>query len=93
MDPAEHLGGASEVFRGSLLHGGGKEGPLTYNFDAERWYENQRAVLEAKLQRGELDRRAFEEGLEDLERRLEAMEARLDGSFQIRPGKDRGGRP
>lgn len=66
---------------------------MTYNFDPDRWYANQRASLEAKLQGGELGGQAFEEALEDLERRLEAMESRLDGSFQIPSGKDRGVRP
>jgi len=27
---------------------------MTYNFDPDRWYENQRRVLDAKRERGEL---------------------------------------
>jgi hypothetical protein len=58
---------------------------VTYNFDPERWYENQRASLEARLDRGEIGLEAFESALEDLERRLEEMESRLDGTFRIPP--------
>ena len=44
---------------------------MTYNFDADRWYESQKAVLAARRERGELDRR------------YEEMLARLDGSFRL----------
>lgn len=58
---------------------------MTYNFDPDRWYERERAAIERRHASGELDDRRFEEALEDLESRLEAMLSRLDGSFQI-PG-------
>ncbi len=58
---------------------------MTYNFDPDRWYERERAAIERRRVSGELDDRQFEEALEDLESRLEAMLARLDGTFQI-PG-------
>ncbi len=60
---------------------------MTYNFDPGRWYDNQRAALEARLARGELGRDAFEAALDELQRRLEEMESRLDGTFQIPPPK------
>ncbi len=56
---------------------------MTYNFDAERWYENQRALLEGKRRRGELDERGLQAALEELERRYEEMTARLDRSFEL----------
>jgi hypothetical protein len=56
---------------------------MTYNFDADRWYENQRALLLARRERGELDEKGFAEDLEELERRYEEMLTRLDGSFQL----------
>ncbi|MBZ5588611.1 MAG: hypothetical protein LAO05_08610 [Acidobacteriia bacterium] len=56
---------------------------MTYNFDAERWFENQKALLEARRQRGELDDAAFDEALEELRRRYEEMTARLDRSFEL----------
>lgn len=60
---------------------------MTYNFDPDRWYDNQRAALESKLARGEIGRSAFEAALAELQRRLEEMESRLDGTFQIPPPK------
>ena len=56
---------------------------VTYNFDADRWYENQRALLAARRERGELDERAFADALDELDRRFEEMLSRLDGSFQL----------
>jgi hypothetical protein len=56
---------------------------MTYNFDPERWYENQRRLLEARRAAGEIDQDALDAQLEDLERRYEEMCARLDGSFQL----------
>ena len=60
---------------------------MTYNFDPDRWYDNQRAALEARLARGEMGRDAFDAALAELQRRLEEMESRLDGTFQILPPK------
>ena len=56
---------------------------MTYNFDAERWYENQNALLEARRRRGEFDDTAFTEALEEIDRRYEEMIARLDRSFEL----------
>ncbi|MEW6336370.1 MAG: hypothetical protein ACOY3Y_18410 [Acidobacteriota bacterium] len=58
---------------------------MTYNFDPDRWYERERAAIERRREAGELDDRGFEEALEALESRLEAMLARLDGTFRM-PG-------
>jgi hypothetical protein len=56
---------------------------VTYNFDADRWFELRRQRLLARRQAGELDDRALAEALERLERELDAMQDRLDGSFQV----------
>jgi hypothetical protein len=56
---------------------------MTYNFDPDRWYETQRALLDARKRDGELDDRGFEAALEDLDRRYEEMLDRLDGSFKL----------
>ena len=56
---------------------------MTYNFDADRWYENQKGLLVARRERGELDESAFAEALDELDRRFEEMLSRLDGSFQL----------
>jgi hypothetical protein len=62
---------------------------MTYNFDPDRWYENQRALLDARRADGTLDEAAFAEALDDLERRYEEMVERIGRSFQL-PGGDEG---
>ena len=56
---------------------------VTYNFDPDRWYENQRRALDAKRDRGELTGEAYQAGLDDLERRFEEMASRLDKPFDL----------
>lgn len=58
---------------------------MTYNFDPDLWYDNQRALLEARSERGELSTTELEAALADLERRYEEMLDRLDGTYHI-PG-------
>lgn len=58
---------------------------MTYNFDPDRWYEDQQRLLEMRRREGALDDRAFEEALQDLERRYEGMLSRLDGTYQLPP--------
>jgi hypothetical protein len=56
---------------------------VTYNFDPDGWYERQRALLEAKRQRGDLDDAALAAALQDLDRRYEEMLARQDKPFEL----------
>ena len=56
---------------------------MTYNFDPDRWYENQRRALDARRDRGEIDAAAYEAELEQLEARVDAMTRRLDTSFEL----------
>ncbi|MCG6909711.1 MAG: hypothetical protein LJE94_06245 [Deltaproteobacteria bacterium] len=56
---------------------------MTYNFDPERWYDNERAYLDSRLMSGEISEDAYGEALEKLEKRIEEMWARLDGSYRI----------
>ena len=56
---------------------------MTYNFDPDRWYENQRRALEARRERGEFTDDGYQAGLDDLERRYEEMMSRLDKPFDL----------
>jgi hypothetical protein len=56
---------------------------MTYNFDADRWYDNEKAALKARYQAGELSVQEFEAAVADLDRRYEEMLDRLDGTYQI----------
>jgi hypothetical protein len=56
---------------------------MTYNFDPDRWYEDRRRALQARRDAGKIDDARFGAALEDLDRRLEEMVKRLDGTFQL----------
>jgi hypothetical protein len=56
---------------------------MTYNFDPDRWYETERARLEMRRRAGELTAAQFEEALDRLDRRYDAMLNRLDGTFPV----------
>jgi len=56
---------------------------MTYNFDTDRWYENQRALLEQRRTRGEITATEFEEQLERLDERYDEMLRRLNGPFEL----------
>ena len=56
---------------------------MTYNFDPDKWLENNRALLDERHDRGELDERAYAEALAALQRRYEEMVKRLDGTYQL----------
>jgi hypothetical protein len=56
---------------------------VTYNFDPEKWYENERLRLDRRRRAGELTDEAAARAAEELERRYEAMLARLDGTFPV----------
>jgi hypothetical protein len=60
---------------------------MTYNFDPDRWYENQRALLEHRRARGEIDPAQFEAEMERLGERYDQMLERLSGPFDLPPGR------
>jgi hypothetical protein len=51
---------------------------MTYNFDPERWFDNEMAALEARLKNGEIDDAEFAAEKERLVDEYEKMLARLD---------------
>jgi hypothetical protein len=61
---------------------------MTYNFDPDRWYENELAVLKKQHQSRELNPLEYEQAVAALDRRYDEMLDRLDGSYQI-PGTDK----
>jgi hypothetical protein len=63
---------------------------VTYNFDPDGWYDNQRSILERRLERREIDEDGYREALAELDRRYDEMVARLDGTYRIPGG---GGEP
>ena len=56
---------------------------MTYNFDPEQWYDNERAFLDHQYRSGTVSERAYRSALKRLEDALAKMWERLDGSYQM----------
>ncbi len=56
---------------------------MTYNFDPDRWYEDERLRLDARRRAGEIMDEEAAKALEALDRRYESMLSRLDGTFPV----------
>ena len=54
---------------------------MTYNFDPDRWFDNELAALESQRARGEIDQELFELEHEKLVDKYEQMLERLDIRF------------
>ena len=58
---------------------------MSYNFDPDKWYENELFLIQLKLKTGEITQKEYDEAVEILDKKLEEMWKRLDGSYQINP--------
>ncbi len=56
---------------------------MTYNFDPDRWYDNELAVIHAKYSAGQLTEQEYDLAVRELDKKHEAMWKRLDGSYQV----------
>ncbi len=56
---------------------------MTYNFDPDRWYDDERGLLDVRLKAGKISTLEYEKALSALERRYDEMLQRLDGTYQI----------
>jgi hypothetical protein len=56
---------------------------MSYNFDPDRWYENERALIEHRYKKGEITGREYEDAISDLDCRYNDMLDRLDGTYQL----------
>ena len=56
---------------------------MTYNFEPDRWYDDERRMLDARLKSGEMSTPEYKDALETLERSYDEMLQRLDGTYQI----------
>ena len=57
---------------------------MTYNFDPEKWHEDQLFLLGSKLATQQISQAEYDAGVLDLEHKLNEMWCRLDGSYQIK---------
>ncbi len=58
---------------------------MTYNFDPDKWYDNELFMIQAQLKKKELSKEAFDQAIEDLEQKHDKMWQRLDGTYKIGP--------
>jgi hypothetical protein len=56
---------------------------MTYNFSPDRWYEDERRILDARYKAGEIGEQEYKQALSELDRRYDEMLDRLDGTYQV----------
>ena len=56
---------------------------MTYNFDPDKWYDNEIAFLENNYESGKISEKEFKESLELLSNKHKEMWNRLNGTYQI----------
>ncbi|MBW2655943.1 MAG: hypothetical protein JRC91_13800 [Deltaproteobacteria bacterium] len=58
---------------------------MTYNFDPDKWYDNELFLIQSKLKTGEIKQNEYDDAIEILDKKIEEMWKRLDGTYQIKP--------
>lgn len=56
---------------------------MTYNFDPDKWYDDEILILQTRLRQGKMTRQDYDQAVTDLDRRLAEMWNRLDGTYQV----------
>ncbi len=56
---------------------------MTYNFDPDQWYADDLLLIHSKLKIGEINQNEYDEAVEILDKKLEEMWKRLDGTYQV----------
>lgn len=58
---------------------------MTYNFDPDKWYEDELFILQSKLKSMKITKSEYDIAVDALGERLEEMWDRLDGTYQVKP--------
>ena len=56
---------------------------MTYNFDPDRWYDNEFDLLKQAVRQGRLTKKEFDLNVEILMEKYDDMTRRLDGTYQL----------
>ena len=56
---------------------------MTYNFDPDRWYENELFLIYSKYKAGQMTKQEHNKAVEELDGKHAMMWERLDGSYQV----------
>ncbi|MBT3387348.1 MAG: hypothetical protein HN417_05415 [Desulfobacula sp.] len=59
---------------------------MTYNFDPDKWYDNELFLIHSKLKIGKITQNEYDQAVEVLDKKQEEMWKRLDGTYQINNG-------
>ncbi len=62
---------------------------MTYNFDPDKWYDNEISVLTQQLNQKKISKDNFNSEMKILEKRHEEMWDRLNGSYQVLPTNEK----
>ncbi|MBT3178729.1 MAG: hypothetical protein HOG03_06265 [Desulfobacula sp.] len=62
---------------------------MTYNFDPDKWYDNEFFIIQTKLKTGEITPIEFDKESEILDKKHEELWKRLDGTYQISPDNEK----
>lgn len=60
---------------------------MTYNFDPDKWYADELFLIHSKLKAGKITQNEYDEAVETLDKRLDEMWKRLNGTYQINSDK------
>lgn len=56
---------------------------MTYNFDPDRWYRNELAMLKQKLKSETITQQEYDRAVARLDLRYDEMVRKLDGTYRI----------
>ena len=56
---------------------------MTYNFDPDRWYDDEYRLLQLALKQGRMTAAEFDRRVETLSGKYDDMIARLDGTYEL----------
>jgi len=56
---------------------------MTYNFDPDKWYDNELFMIQTKLKKDEITQEEYDLAILALDQRIEEMWKRLDGTYQV----------
>jgi len=56
---------------------------MTYNFDPDKWYDNELFMIQTRLKKGEITQKEFDLAVLALDQKIEEMWKRLDGTYMV----------
>ncbi|MFN2357753.1 MAG: hypothetical protein ABR534_08440 [Desulfotignum sp.] len=56
---------------------------MTYNFDPDKWYDDELSIIQAKQKKGEIPLEKYDLAVSKLDQKFADMWERLDGTYVI----------